>query len=149
MRILATAFIAGLGLLSPAATAFAATTSYRSQTVPPGKASRIAVITALKRDCSIGPVGSVRVVTAPKNGSLVVRSGKLKTPASFRCPNVETPAEALFYQPNASYSGPDEVTYETRTPDGVVQGFTVRITVSGKPADTKPSDKKDGDSLDL
>lgn len=155
MRNLTAAFFVGLGLACAGAVpAMAATTTFRSQTVAPGKPARIAVITALKRDCSTGPVGSVKVVTAPKNGSLVVRTGKLKTPPSFRCPNVETPAEALFYQPNASYSGPDEISYETRTPDGVVQSFTVRITVGGKPAESKPSDTKspkgkEGDSLEL
>ena len=115
----------------------------RNATVQPGKPARLAVVTALKRDCSVGELGSLRVVTPPKNGSLVVRSDKLKTPASFRCPNVETPVQALFYQPKANFSGTDEVAYETRTAEGQTQSFTVRINVSAKP------DGKSRDILDL
>ncbi|MDB5591765.1 4-aminobutyrate aminotransferase [Enterovirga sp.] len=112
----------------------AAAQTARTATIQPGKPARVAVVTALKRDCSLGEVGSIRVVTAPKNGSLVVRGGKLKTPANFRCPSVETPVQALFYEPNRNYQGADEIAYETRSTDGSVQSFTLKITVTSKPA---------------
>lgn len=109
----------------------------RTATIAPGKPARLAVITALKKDCSIGEVGSIRIVTPPKSGSLVIKTGKTKTPASFRCPNVETPVQALFYQPNGKFTGQDEVAYETKATDGATETFTVKINVTDKPAAPK------------
>lgn len=106
----------------------------RNATIAPGKQARMAVVTSLKNDCTVGTGGTITIVTPPKNGSLVVRSGKVKTPASFRCPNVETQAQALFYQPKDKFSGTDEIAYETKSSDGATQSFTVKITVTGKPA---------------
>ncbi|MDB5512307.1 MAG: 4-aminobutyrate aminotransferase [Enterovirga sp.] len=125
---------ASIGLALPAA---AQTGVFRSASVEKGKVVRLAVVTALKKDCSKGEVGSVRVITAPKNGQLAVRSATLKTPASFRCPNAETAAQQLFYQSKPSFTGADEVSYETKTPDGTTETFTVKITVTDKP-DAKP-----------
>ncbi|NNM71924.1 4-aminobutyrate aminotransferase [Enterovirga aerilata] len=119
------------------------TNLYRSVSVEKGKTVRLAVVTALKKDCTVGEVGGVRVITAPKNGQLAVRSGKLKTPASFRCPNVETPVQGLFYQSRPNFSGPDEVSYETRTPEGGTETYTVKITVTDKPGGAGAG-KKDG-----
>jgi hypothetical protein len=121
--------------------ALAQTGVHRSATVEKGKTIRLAVITALKKDCSVGEIGGVRIVNAPKNGQVAVRSGKAKTPANFRCPNVETPVQGLFYQSKPNFSGTDEVAYETRTADGQTENYTVKITVTDKPGGTG---KKDG-----
>lgn len=109
----------------------------RTATIATGKPARLAVVTALKKDCSIGEVGSIRIVTPPKSGSLVIKTGKTRTPASFRCPNVETPVQALFYQPNGKFTGQDEVAYETKGTDGATENFTVKINVTDKPAAPK------------
>lgn len=128
--------------LAASAPAAAQTGIHRSATVEKGKTLRIAVVTALKKDCTVGDVGSVRIVSPPKNGQLAVRSGKGKTPASFRCPNVETPLQGLFYQSKPNFAGSDEVVYETRTPDGATETFNVKITVTDKPG--SGGGKKDG-----
>ena len=130
--------------LAFAGAASAQTSNYRSITIPAGKDHRIAVVTAVKKDCSVGQIGGVRIVNPPKNGNLQLKRGKLKTPASFRCPNVETQAEAVIYQPRGKFTGDDEIVYETKSADGEVQRFTVKITVSDKPG--APSDKKDDKS---
>lgn len=119
------------------AAAPAAAQSTRTATIAPGKPARLAVVTSLKKDCSVGDTGSIRVTAAPKNGSIVIRGGKLKTPASFRCPNVDTPVQALFYEPRKNFTGTDEIAYETRSPDGETQTFRVRIDVTSKPASGK------------
>ena len=122
-----------MAALFAAGPALAQSGTQRSTSVEKGKPLRIAVITALKKDCSVGEVGSIRVITPPKNGQLAIRSGKVKTPASFRCPNVETASQQLFYQSKANFSGSDEVSYESRTSDGLTETFTVKITVTDKP----------------
>lgn len=111
---------------------------YRSANAVAGQQARLAVVTALKKDCSVGTLGGVRVVTVPKSGTLAVRDGKLKTPASFRCPNIETPVQAVFYTPNAKFSGSDEIVYETKSAEGVVERITMKINVTDKPAANKP-----------
>jgi hypothetical protein len=137
-----------LAVLTIAATiaggpASAQTAGQRTVSVEKGKTLRLAVITALKRDCSLGEIGGVRIINAPKNGQVAVRSGKLKTPASFRCPNVETPVQGLFYQSKPNFSGSDEVSYETRNAEGGTETFTVKITVTDK-AGGAGAGKKDG-----
>ena len=112
----------------------------RTATIQPGKPARLAVVTGLKKDCTVGDVGSIRVITAPKNGSIVVRGGKLKTPASFRCPNVETPIQALFYTANKNFQGTDEISYETKNTEGGTETFTVKINVGNKPASSGITD---------
>jgi hypothetical protein len=136
-----------LALLAVAAAgpASAQSSNYRSMNVAAGKPARVAVVTALKKDCSVGQIGGVRVVTVPKNGNLQLKKGKLKTPATFRCPNVETPAEMVLYQSKPNFKGDDEIVYETKSADGAIERFTVKITVSDKPA---PADKKE-DAISL
>jgi hypothetical protein len=138
--------LALLAVVAPGPAA-AQSSNYRSMDVAKGKAERVAVITALKKDCTVGQIGGVRVVTVPKNGNLQLKKGKLKTPASFRCPNVETPAEVVFYQPKANFTGEDEIVYETKSADGAIERFTVKINVTDKPS-TTPANKKD-DAIQL
>ena len=125
--------LAAVLMLAPVA-AQAQTGAYRSATVAPGKTTRIGMVSALKKDCGVGPLTDVKIVTAPKHGTLNVKAGKVKTPAAFRCPNVETPVQGVFYQPNKGYMGSDEVKYEIKGLDGNTRQVTVQITVSDKPA---------------
>lgn len=126
---------AGLALLAAGGSASAQMTN--TLTVPAGKATRVATITALRQDCSIGELAGIRVVQPPKNGTFVVKSGKLKTPASYRCPNVESPVNAIIYQSKSGFSGSDEIQYETKGLDGKMETRTVKINVGSKPAQEK------------
>lgn len=111
--------------------AFAQTS--KTATILTGRPTRIAVETALTRECKVGQMGGIRVITAPTNGTVSVKSDKLKTPKNFRCPEVETPVQTLIYLSNKNYKGSDELVYETRTPEGSTQTFTVKIIVTDKP----------------
>lgn len=133
-RLIASVMV--LALLGGAGAASAQTT--RTATIQPGKPVRLAVVTAFRKDCSLGEVGSIRVVTPPKNGSIVVRGGKLTTPAGFRCPSKETQVQALFYEPNKNFQGTDELSYETKDPDGATQTVIIKINVTAKPAPAAP-----------
>ena len=121
-----------------AAPALAQTSNYRAVDAVSGQVKRLAVVTALKKDCSAGAIGGVRVVTPPKNGNLQLKRGKLKTPASFRCPGVDTTGEAVFYTSKPGFSGQDEIVYDTKSADGTVERFSVKVTVTAKPAGTSP-----------
>ena len=142
--VAAVAVILCLGVAQGAA--LAQTNVTRTANAVTGKTIRLNVVTALKKDCTLGSVGEIRIVTTPKNGSLVVKGGKAKTPATFRCPNVETPFQAVFYQSNPKFTGRDEVRYEVKTPDGQSQTVTVTITVAEKGG---APEKSDSPTLDL
>ncbi|RZK87488.1 MAG: 4-aminobutyrate aminotransferase, partial [Methylobacterium sp.] len=106
LRPLAALLAGGLILAGTAQVpAFAQTTVTRSKTVAPGKTVRLEIAPNLKKDCSPGPMPEFKVSGAPKNGSVITKVGKLKTPASYRCPNKEAAVQALFYQPNTGFTG--------------------------------------------
>ena len=129
VSILAAAAALAVGLGAAAAQ----TTVTRAVTALPGKPLRLAVAPSLLKDCSAGPLPEIRVLTPPRNGALITRGAKLKTPATYRCPNVETEAQAVFYQANPRYAGAEEVSFEIKASDGSLQRFTYRITVTGAP----------------
>jgi hypothetical protein len=126
--------VATLCLFALGDPALAQTSVYRSVDAEAGKPVRVRVVTNLKKDCTVGAPAAIRVVTPPKNGSLVVKNGKLKTPADYRCPNVETPVQGVFYQSKPKYTGSDEVAFEVKTAEGNTQSISIKINVSDKPA---------------
>ncbi|GJE59425.1 Ig-like domain-containing protein [Methylobacterium trifolii] len=127
--------------------ALAETTITKSETVASGKTVRLAIAPNLKKDCNAGPMPEFKVSGAPKNGSVITKVGKVKTPASYRCPNKEAAVQALFYQPKAGFTGADEVTFEIKNADGQVQTQNIKITV-GAASPKKPEDAKK-ESTDL
>jgi hypothetical protein len=127
------------------AAAFAQTNSaYRSTDAVAGKPHRLGVYGNVQKDCTSGPLPTVRVVTSPKHGELNVRSGKLKAGRISRCPKLEATAQGVFYKANPTYKGADEVSYEVRSASGKVESHTVKITVKDTtPADAKPNPDAD------
>jgi hypothetical protein len=118
--------------LAASAPALAQSARTRNVEVKPGQETRLAVAPNLKKDCKQGAPGEIRVVTGPKNGSLVSKGGKLRTPTSYRCPNIEALVQTLFYKPNDKYTGPDEVVIETKLPDAPAETVTIKINVTDK-----------------
>lgn len=127
-------------LVLSASAALAQTNSaHRSADVVAGKPHRLGVYGNVQKDCTSGPLPTVRVVTPPKHGELNVRSGKLKSGRITRCPKLEATAQGIFYKASPTYKGADEVSYEVRSASGKVESHTVRITVKDTPAsDAKP-----------
>ncbi len=121
------ALVAG-GLLIAAGPARAETVQ-KTETVASGKTGRLLVTPNLKKDCSEGPMPEFRFSAYPKNGAVVVKAGKQKTPASFRCPNKEAGVMGVFYQPKDGFTGSDELTFEVKSADGEVQTRVFKITV--------------------
>jgi hypothetical protein len=118
--------------------------AYRSTDVVAGKPHRLGVYGNVQKDCTSGPLPTVRVVTPPKHGELNVRSGKLKAGRISRCPKLEVTAQGVFYKPNPTYKGADEVSYEVKSASGKVESHTVRITVKDAQAsDTPKPDQED------
>lgn len=142
-RPLAALVAAGL-----ATTPALAQTIQKTETVASGKTGRLVVVPSLKKDCSEGPMPEFRFAATPKNGVLLVKAGKQRTPASFRCPNKDTAAIGVFYQPKSGFTGTDEATVEIKNSDGDVQTQVFKITVEAAKDGGKGSDAKK-ESTDL
>jgi hypothetical protein len=119
---------------------------YRSADTVAGKPHRLGAYGDVQKDCTSGPLPTVRVLTPPNHGELNVRSGTLKAGRIPRCPNLAAKAQGVFYKPNPAYKGADEVSYEVKSACGKVESHTVRITVKdAPPADAKPNPDADPD----
>lgn len=128
----------GLALFATGALA-QSNSAYRSADVVAGKPHRLGVYGSVQKDCTSGPLPTIRVLTPPKHGELNVRSGTLKAGRITRCPNLAAKAQGVFYKANPTFKGTDEVAYEVRSASGKVEGHTVRITVKDAQApDAKP-----------
>ncbi|WP_375409954.1 4-aminobutyrate aminotransferase [uncultured Methylobacterium sp.] len=145
MLIRSTATLVAIVALT--APALAQTTVTRSETVASGKTVRLAIVPNLKKDCTAGPMPEIRVSGAPKNGSLVTKVGKIKTPASYRCPNKDAAVQAVFYESKANFTGADEVVVDIKNSDGQVQTQTIKITVGSAAGKTGGEAKKEGTEL--
>jgi hypothetical protein len=146
VKSLVVAAAVGAGTLAvPDGAAWAQSNSaFRSAEVVAGKSHRLGVYGNVQKDCTSGPLPTVRVVTPPKHGELNVRSGKLKAGRISRCPKLEATAQGIFYKPNPTYKGADEVSYEVKSASGKVESHTVRITVKDAQAsDTPKPDQED------
>ena len=120
--------------------------AYRSADAVAGKSHRLGVYGNVQKDCTSGPLPTIRVLTPPKHGELNVRSGKLKVGRISRCPKLEATAQGVFYKPNPTYKGADEVSYQVKSASGKVESHSVRITVKeATPADAKPNPDTDAD----
>jgi hypothetical protein len=117
---------------------------FRSVDAVPGKQVRLALVGNVSPDCKIGPKPDVKVVSAPKQGTLAIRSGKTKAGSLPRCPNLEVPAEGVFYQARPNFAGDDEVVYQVTRADGRNQLVTIKINVRGTAApNQKPKESTD------
>ncbi|MET7243619.1 4-aminobutyrate aminotransferase [Methylobacterium sp. EM32] len=149
---LALAVLMAAGPVLAAGPALAQAAKVREHSVASGKQVRLVMVPNLKKDCSLGPQPELKVTGAPKNGATIQRAGKVKTPATYRCPNVEANVQALFYESKAGFTGTDEVTVEIKGTDGALSTQTIKLTVGAAGTKEGPKDGKDGakkDSVDL
>jgi hypothetical protein len=110
-----------------------------------GKQVRLALVGNVTKDCKVAPKPELKVTSAPKHGTLAIRSGKTKPGSLPRCPNLEIPAEGVFFQAHANFIGDDEVIYQVTPPGGPTRIVTIRISIRatnapGPKAKEEPTD---------
>jgi len=115
-----------------------ASANYTSVEATAEKPVQLSYHASAHKNCTPASMPTVRVITPPKGGMLMVRRGDLTTDKVAGCPSVKTPARAVFYQARAGYTGPDEVKYEVTSENGEVATYDVTITVKEPPAMSKP-----------
>ena len=135
------ACVFGIALLCAVVPVSAQERVFRSIEAAPGREVGLALIGNVSKECTPGPKPEVKIVTPPKSGTLAIRSGKTKPGRLARCPNLEVPAEGIFYTANPRFSGTDEVVYSVTRADGRNQMVTIRITVAER---RKPGSQPQG-----
>lgn len=129
---------AGIFVLIGTTSAMAQERLFRSVDVAAGKQVRLGMVGNVTPQCTIGPKPELKVLTPPKHGVLALRSGTTKPGMLGRCPKLEVPAEGVFYQAPAGFSGSDELVYQVTRADGRNQVVTVKITVQAATAPRQP-----------
>ena len=83
----------------------------------PGRDVRVGVFTAIRPDCTSGPLPAIRLATPPAHGSVNVKRGTLKATNIKQCLAIEVPAFVAFYRASADYSGADDFELEISSPN--------------------------------
>ena len=132
MRVLAlvvTAILAGLA--SSAAAQDQSRTVERSVKSVPNKDTQIGVYLNVQPDCTSGPLPTIRLISPPASGKVVVKSGKVKATNYKACLALEVPAYVAFYKSPADFVGNDVLTIEVKYPGGRTEIQKITVTVSG------------------
>lgn len=95
-----------------------------------GRDTRLLIFTNVRPDCTSGPLPTVRLLTAPANGAVTMKRGKLRATNVKQCLALEVPALAAIYRPAADFEGSDTIVLEVRPVEGTPQlrRFTISVT---------------------
>ena len=135
-------------LVSTAALAQPAPTSnYTSFEATSAKPVQLGFYASANKNCTPAPLPTIRVIEAPKSGTLTVRRGELKTDQIAGCPGLKTPAQVVFYQARAGAVGADHLVYEVTNPTGERGTYDVTISIKEAPEQVKPSAPNKGQGI--
>ena len=140
-RILSLAVLSSLGVavISTVALAQPAPTSnYTTFEATSAKPVQLGYYASANKNCTPAPLPTIRVIEAPKSGTLTVRRGELKTDIILGCPGLKMPAQVAFYQARAGATGSDHLVYEVTTLTGEVGTYDVTITIKEAPKPASP-----------
>lgn len=121
--------------------------NYASYETTSDKPVQLGYYASAHKDCTPGELPKVRLVEAPKLGTLIVRRAVLSINTVAGCPNLKTPAQVAFYQPRVGSAGSDRTSYEVTSENGEVATYEMMITVKPAPAASPPADEPKGKSL--
>ena len=103
----------------------------------PNKDTQIGVYINVQPDCTSGPLPTIRLVSPPASGKVVVKSGKVKATNYKACLALEVPGYVAFYKSPADFLGNDFLTIEVKYPGGRTEIQKITVMVSGVGAQQK------------
>jgi hypothetical protein len=103
----------------------------RSVKSVPNKDTQIGVYLNVQPDCTSGPLPTIRLVSPPASGKVVVKSAKVKATNYKACLALEVPAYVAFYKSPADFLGNDFLTIEVKFPGGRTEIQKITVTVTG------------------
>ena len=95
-----------------------------------GQVIRIAVFANVLPDCTGGPLPTVRLVTPPEHGTVIVKKAKLNATNVKQCLALEVPALVAFYKSASDFAGTDTAMLEIKSAQGADRLQRYSITVS-------------------
>jgi hypothetical protein len=136
MRVICLAGVIALLLGSITATSAQApteTTVERSVKTLANRDTQIGVFLNVLPDCTSGPLPTIRLVTPPAAGKVVVKSAKAKATNYKACLALEVPAYVAFYKSPPEFLGDDVLTIEVKYEGGrtEIQKITVKVNGPG------------------
>jgi hypothetical protein len=100
----------------------------------PGTDIRVGVYVNVKPDCTSGPLPSIQLISAPENGKVTVKQGKVTATNYKQCLALEVPGFIAFYRSKPDFAGVDVLTLEVKFPSGKTQVQRISVTVgTGSP----------------
>ena len=103
----------------------------------PNKDTQIGLYVNVLADCSSGPLPTIRLVSPPNSGKVVVRAVKVKLTNYKACLALEVPAYVAFYKSAPDFLGNDVLIIEVRYPEGRTEIQKITVNVSGAGAQQK------------
>ena len=110
------------------------THNYTSFTAIAGTPLHLGYYASINKDCSSAPLPTVRVIAAPRQGTLIVKLGELATQNVAGCPGLTTPARILMYETFKVEADIDHFIYEVTNANGDVGVFDISINIADRPA---------------
>src|SRR4029077_254675 len=115
----------------------AETTVERSIKALPNKDTQIGVYINVQPDCTSGPLPTIRLVSPPASGKVVVKSAKIKATNYKACLALEVPAYVAFYKSPPEFLGDDVLTIEVKYAGGRTEIQKITVKVNGPGAQQK------------
>jgi hypothetical protein len=103
----------------------------------PNKDTQIGLYLNVRADCTSGPLPTIRLVSPPASGKVVVKTAKVKATNFKACLALEVPAYIAFYKSAPDFSGADIMTGEVSYPGGRTEIQKITVNVSGAAAQQK------------
>jgi len=109
------------------------TTVERSVKTLANRDTQIGVYLNVLPDCTSGPLPTIRLVTPPTAGKVIVKSVKAKATNYKACLALEVPAYVAFYKAPPEFLGDDVLTIEVKYVGGrtEIQKITVKVNGPG------------------
>ena len=97
----------------------------------PNRDTQIGVYLNVQPDCTSGPLPTIRLVSPPAAGKVVVKSAKVKATNYKACLALEVPAYVAFYKSPADFLGNDALTIEVKYAGGRTEIQKITVNVIG------------------
>jgi hypothetical protein len=130
-RFFSAAVLVLAGLAAPAAAQEQSRTVERTVKSVPNKDTQIGVYINVQPDCTSGPLPTIRLVSPPASGKVVVKTAKIKATNYKACLALEVPAYVAFYKSPADFLGDDVLTIEVKFAGGRTEIQKITVNVVG------------------
>lgn len=130
-RLFAATVMILVGLTATAAPQEQSRTVERTVKSVPNKDTQIGVYINVQPDCTSGPLPTIRLVSPPASGKVVVKSAKIKATNYKACLALEVPAYIAFYKSPADFLGDDVLTIEVKFAGGRTEIQKITVNVVG------------------